>query len=70
MINIYKSGGKFKRKDGTKYSVKTINQSDKPKFTTKGWVTSLDSIEVIEDAVFEEVVEKPARAKRKTTEGS
>jgi len=70
MINVYKSGGKYKKKDGTEYSIKTINAADKPKFTIKGWVLSLDLVESVEDAVFEEVVEKPTRTRRKTTEGS
>lgn len=67
MINVYKSGGPYKKKDGTEYSIKTINEADKPKFTIKGWVNSLDLVESIEDAVFEEVVEKPTKPKAKTT---
>ena len=61
MINIYKAGGKFKKHNGTSYSVKTINPSDKSKFIVDGWVAKLDLIEDIEDAVFEEVEEKPAK---------
>jgi len=64
MLNIYKAGGKYKKEDGAEYSVKTINENDKSKFIVDGWVTSLDSISAIEDAVFEEVEEKP-KAKKK-----
>ena len=67
MINVYKPGGQYKKKDGTEYSIKTINEADKPKFTLKGWVTSLSLVESIEDAVFEEVIEKPTKPKAKTT---
>jgi hypothetical protein len=55
MINIYKAGGKYKKEDGTEYSIKTINESDKAKYIVSGWVNSLDSIDDIEDAVFEEI---------------
>ena len=55
MINVYKAGGKYSKPSGTNYSVKTINASDKSKFIIDGWVASLDLIEDIEDAEFEEV---------------
>lgn len=70
MINVYKSGGQYKKKDGTEYSIKTINEADKSKLALKGWVSSLDLVEAIEEAVFEEVVESPVKQKPKTTKGA
>lgn len=66
MINIYKIGGPYIKKDGTEYSVKTINESDKSKYLLTGWVTSLNAIEAIEDAVFEEVKPKTAKKTKKS----
>ena len=62
MLNIYKSGGKYKKECGTEYSIKTINESDKAKYIVEGWVSSLDLIDNIEDAVFEEV--EPVKEKK------
>ena len=68
MFNIYKAGGSYKKDNGTAYSVKTINASDKAKYIVDGWVSSLDLVEDIEDGVFEEVVE--AKPKKKAKKGS
>jgi hypothetical protein len=65
LIHIFKAGGNYKKEDGTAYSIKAINASDKPKFIIDGWVTSLDLIDDIEDGVFEEV--KPVKEKKATT---
>ena len=70
MLNIYKSGGKYKKEDGTEYSVKTINESDKAKYVVDGWVGCLSSIESIEDAVFEEIKEEKTKSKAKVKKGS
>jgi hypothetical protein len=43
MINIFKSGGPWK-KDGKEYTVKSINSEDKVKFLSDGWVSSLDEV--------------------------
>lgn len=64
MINIYKAGGHHKKDNGTAYSVKTINASDKPKYTLDGWVSSLSLIEDVEDGDFEEIIEKPEATKK------
>lgn len=68
MFNIYKSGGIHKKENGTAYSVKTINASDKAKYVIDGWVTKLDLVEDIEDGVFEEVIE--TKPKKKAKKGS
>jgi hypothetical protein len=65
MLNIYKAGGKYKKECGTEYSIKTINESDKAKYIVDGWVGSLDLIDDIEDAVFEEI--KPVKEKKSRT---
>ena len=65
MINIYKAGGKHKKQNGTEYSVKTINNSDKPRYIIDGWVSSLSDVEDIEEAVFTDVTPaRKAKAKR------
>ena len=69
MFNIYKAGGIHKKENGTAYSVKTINASDKAKYVIDGWVTRLDLVEDVEDGVFEEVVEETA-PKKKAKKGS
>ena len=43
MIHIYKSGG-IRKRDEKEYSIKAINISDKAKFLSDGWVSSLDEI--------------------------
>jgi len=68
MFNIYKAGGSYKKDNGTAYSVKTINASDKSKYVIDGWVTTLDLIEDIEDGVFEEI--KETKPKKKVRKGS
>ncbi len=70
MINIYKAGSKYKTESGVGYDIKTINASDKAKHTLNGWVTSLDLIDDIEDAVFEEIREEKPKTKRKTKKAS
>ncbi|MAO21788.1 MAG: hypothetical protein CMJ25_13655 [Phycisphaerae bacterium] len=70
MINIYKAGTKYKNENGVCYDIKTINGADKSKYTIKGWVTSLDLIDEIEDAVFEEIKEEKPKAKRKSKKAS
>ena len=70
MINIYKAGGKYTKPNGTAYSVRTINPSDKSKYMVDGWVTDLGLIEDIEDAVFEEVKEEKPKTKRSVKKGS
>ena len=62
MINIYKFGGLHIKTDGTTYSVKTINESEKSKYILKGWVSKLSMVEYVEEAVFKEVKE-PAKQK-------
>ena len=69
MFNIYKAGGIYKKDNGTAFSVKTINASDKAKYIVDGWVASLDLIEDIEDGVFEEIKEE-ATPKKKAKKGS
>ena len=65
MIHIFKAGGNHKKENGTAYSIKSINASDKSKFIIDGWVANLDLIDDIEDGVFEEV--KPVKQKKVTT---
>jgi len=43
MINIYKSGGPWKKGD-KEYTVKTINYNDSAIYIAKGWVLSLDDV--------------------------
>ena len=62
MINVFKAGGNYKTKDGTAYSVKTINECDRPKFIIDGWVLELSLIDVIEEGVFEEI--EPEKTKK------
>lgn len=69
MINIYKSGGCYKKIDGTEYSIKTINTSDKAKYMIDGWVSSLDMVGRREHAEFEEVKDILAKSRKKMTKG-
>ena len=64
MIHVFKAGGNYTKEDGTPYSIKTINESDKSKYTIDGWVGSLDLIDDIEDGVFEEVKPKKSAVKK------
>lgn len=47
MINVFKLGGDWKSKDGTEYTVKTINSHERLKFIGKGWYASLDDAKAI-----------------------
>jgi hypothetical protein len=45
MINVYKSGGDWKREDGTEYTVKSIPLNKKKEYIAEGWLPSLSQIE-------------------------
>lgn len=44
MINVFKSGGDWKSKDGKEYTVKTIEESNKAEHLKDGWVLCLSEI--------------------------
>lgn len=43
MIHVYKAGGPWKSGD-KEYTIKAIEQNDKSKFLSDGWVLSLDDV--------------------------
>lgn len=63
MIHIYKRGGGWKTKDGIDYDLKCVNNSELQMHLVDGWVRTIDELN-IEDAVFEEVKPKQAKAKK------
>lgn len=44
MIHVFKSGGEWTTPDGRNYTIKAIEQNEKPAYIKKGWKSSLEEI--------------------------
>ncbi len=55
MIHVYKLGGKWKKKDGTEYTAKAIQNEEANEYRKQGWTTDINEIKT---------PKKPAKTKK------